>query len=237
MPAAIAIPLITAAAAGGTAAAGIYGAKKSSESNDKAAQIQKDSSDKATALAAQTEATRKAEYDAQQAELKRQWDVTEANKAPYRQISSDALLRVRDLLGLPPGASIGGGGAAAPSGGAPAASGPMPSINWTSDPNALGGQLSQFFKSRGVSDQETPYWVSKAGELVARGKEIGDPNYATKRLLAANVFGGGGVTRPPAAMGGAMAPPLGGTSAPTGLATNPNYAQVIPFRDLMRGVQ
>lgn len=52
--------------------------------------------------------------------------------------------------------------------------------------------ISAYFKSRGVPDTETAYWVSKWPELVARGKEINDPNYAMKRLAAADIFGGGG---------------------------------------------
>lgn len=50
--------------------------------------------------------------------------------------------------------------------------------------------ISNFFKSRGVPDTETDYWVSKWPELVARGKEIGDPNYAMMRLNNAEILGG-----------------------------------------------
>lgn len=50
--------------------------------------------------------------------------------------------------------------------------------------------ISAYFKSQGVSDQETPYWVGKWPELMARGQEIGNPNYAMDRLAAADVFGG-----------------------------------------------
>lgn len=85
---------------------------------------------------------------------------------------------------LPNGA--GGGGAAA--------SGPAPNVDWSAPPDKLAAQISGYFKSRGVSDHETPYWVSKAGELVARGKELNDPNYANNFLARADVFGGSAPT-------------------------------------------
>ncbi len=72
---------------------------------------------------------------------------------------------------------------AAPAGGA---------IDWTADPATLTQQLTAFFASKGVPPTEVPYWVSKAPELVARGKEINNPNYAMDRLNAADSLGGGG---------------------------------------------
>lgn len=87
--------------------------------------------------------------------------------------------------GAPTGAATGGGGGTRP----------LASI----DPNQpIGPQIAQYFKSQGVSDQETPYWVSKWNELTARGQQLNDPQYAVKRLAAADVFGGGGGSGPAA---------------------------------------
>lgn len=69
----------------------------------------------------------------------------------------------------------------------------------------LGSQISAYFKSRGVSDQETPYWVQKWPELVARGQQLNDPTYAMKRLAAADIFGGGSPAAPTSA-GASLAP-------------------------------
>lgn len=79
-----------------------------------------------------------------------------------------------------PGVAGGGGGSGAPS----AASGPAPAI----DPSKgdIGQQVSAYFKSRGVSDQETPYWVQKWSEFGSK-----DPAYFNQRLAAADIFGGG----------------------------------------------
>lgn len=83
------------------------------------------------------------------------------------------------------GGGTGGGGDTMPGAG---------EVDWTAAPNVLGQQLNAYFTKRGVSTSETPYWVSKAAELVARGKEINDPNYASTRLAQSDVFGGGGGT-------------------------------------------
>lgn len=79
-------------------------------------------------------------------------------------------------------------------GGPSAQGGPLPSV----DPakGDIGGQISEYFKSRGVADTETPYWVGKWGELQARGQQLNDPQYANKRLAAADIFGGGGAAAP-----------------------------------------
>lgn len=96
---------------------------------------------------------------------------------------------------------------------APGAPGPTPA----GPVDGSAASISAFFKSKGVSDQETPYWVSKWPELVARGQELGDPTYAMKRLAAADVFGGGGSTpaapAAPQSMAGIVAP-LSPTSTP-----------------------
>jgi hypothetical protein len=156
--------------------------------------------------------------------------VAEANrKANYDQwvASRSKLNSVADLLGMPhesipgyvplPPSPIGASGPGAPagavSGGAQPASGAgaTPAINWSSP--TLAADLSAFFKGRGVSDHEVPYWVAKAPELLARGQQLNDPQYATKRLLEADVFGGGApaaggpMTAPSAQMALGMAPP------------------------------
>lgn len=76
----------------------------------------------------------------------------------------------------------------------------------------LASQISGFFKSKGVSDAETPYWVSKWPELVARGQQVGDPNYAMTRLSQADVFGGGA----PGSMTAATSKPLPFAPPPSG---------------------
>lgn len=95
-------------------------------------------------------------------------------------------------------------------------------INWTAPPDQLASQISAYFKSKGVSDQETPYWVGKAAELVARGQELNDPGYADKRLSQANVFGGGAgapsTSATPQSVGSYMMP----------ATTNPSYVPIAP---------
>lgn len=76
--------------------------------------------------------------------------------------------------------------------------GPSPTTAAGIDPSKgdLGSQISAYFKSRGVSDQETPYWIQKWPELVARGQQLNDPTYAMTRLSQADIFGGGAPTAP-----------------------------------------
>jgi hypothetical protein len=83
-------------------------------------------------------------------------------------------------------------------GGGSAPSRPLASFDPNvSDPSSA---ISAYFKAQGVSDQETPYWVSKWPELLARGQELNDPQYALKRLAAADVFRGAPTSAPGASM-------------------------------------
>lgn len=96
--------------------------------------------------------------------------------------------------GVDPHFGGGGGGAAATGGGAPSAA-LMPAngeVNWTAPADQLGSQLTAYFKKRGVAASEVPYWVQQAGSLVQRGQQLNDPLYASRRLAAAEIFGGGG---------------------------------------------
>lgn len=78
----------------------------------------------------------------------------------------------------------------------PSAKPPLPTASATGLPSVsrsngdLASQISSFFRSRGVSDTETPYWVQKWDELEARGRELNDPGYANRRLSQADIFGG-----------------------------------------------
>lgn len=249
MPAALALPAFWGAVtgvAGGSAA--IYGANKMSDASEQSAQVSSKANADAIAEQQRQDAIQKQEFDQQQAQAKAQWDAEQATtkaqwdaqqqiRAPYRQAGAAALSNLGGILGVDfgsGGAGGGGGSAASPSG--PPASGPMPSgIDWTASPDQLGQSLTNYFQKAGKPATEVPYWVSKASELVARGKEIGDPNYANKRLAAADIFGGGGTS---SASGvsvmapGALAPPA---VAPMGMpnALNPSYSQVVPITSLM----
>lgn len=50
--------------------------------------------------------------------------------------------------------------------------------------------FKNYFTSRGVSDNEAPYWASKWNELNQRGQQLGNPNYANRFLSNAEVFTG-----------------------------------------------
>ncbi len=185
----------------------IYSTNKQIDAADRAAQIAADASKYGTD--AQTAASKAAEaFARQQAEAAYIASET-ANKANYGQYLAreHRLQSVGDLLGAGPretpayvpqpdpmlnGPSSPQSVGQVLSKGSPAAS----AVNWTADPDTLGKQLTGYFASKGVAPTEVPYWVSKAGELVARGKEINDPAYADKRLAAANILGGGGQAAP-----------------------------------------
>jgi len=214
---------VSAGAAGG---AGIYAAKKAGQANKEASQVTAQSNQAAIDEQKRQDAQQKEEFDAQQAMLAKQWDAQQALKAPYRAAGANALSSIGSILGVDFGAG-GGGNAAAPS----AALGPMPQgIDWTAPPDQLAQSLTNYFTKAGVSAHEVPYWVGKAGELVARGKETGDPNYANKRLAAADVFGGGGGAAPRSvampATAPMMAPALGNNLAAP-------YVPEIPITALM----
>ncbi len=52
--------------------------------------------------------------------------------------------------------------------------------------------IRNYLTSHGGTGAETDYWVGKWPELQARGQQLGDPNYAVKRLSQAEELGGGG---------------------------------------------
>lgn len=227
MPAVLALPAfwgaVSAGAAGG---ATLYGAKKSAEATKQAAALSAKSNADAIAEQQKQDAIQQQQFNQQQAAAKAQWDAEQAIRAPYRQAGANALSSLGGILGVDFGS--GGGGGSAPA----MAGGPMPQgIDWTASPDVLGSQLTRYYQKAGVSPHEVPYWVSKASELVARGKELGDPDYANKRLAASEVFGGGG-TRPMARPSTPMMNAL--PTVPTN-ALAPSYRQVVPVSTLMGG--
>lgn len=234
MPAAIAIPL---ALAGGSAVANIIGSKINSNASDKAGQRTADATAQATKLAQDQETERRREYDQQVAEQRRQWDVGEANKAPYRQVSQDALLRVRDLLGLPQGAPAAGVASAAPTA-SPAASqsGSAADLKSLIDSGLDPQQAAQMFNQKygRTTGNEAKYYAPSdqtSGKAV-----IGLPDaYLSQEPNGWNVtVRGGSAPRPQTAMAAAMPPSL---AAAAQSATSPAYQPIIPFRQLMGGVR
>jgi len=193
------MPLFIAAAipfwaAGATAAGSVIGAKLSANAQRDAAQLATDAASHAADVQAKAAADTLA-FQKEQAAQQRAVD--EVNRrANYEQWATqrrqfqslDQLVgnAPREIPGYVPTTETAAGGQP----GAASGTGAAPSIDATK--GDIGTQISAYFKSRGVSDHETPYWVQKWPELVARGKELNDPSYAVKRLAAADVFGGGG---------------------------------------------
>lgn len=190
MPAAVAIPLIVG---GLQTASTIYSAKKQSDANKRAADIasksasdsaalQKQSSDDTLAFTRQQaqndyrnqEITRRANYDQYAASQNRLKFLDSEVGLPERQVQDYVASQDPNFTGTPSAGQVLG-----------TPRGPAPSVDGSA------ASISAYFKSRGVPDSETPYWVSKWPELVARGKEINDPNYALSRLAKADIFGGG----------------------------------------------
>lgn len=102
MPAAVAIPLITAAVSGGTA---IVGAKMASNANRRATDAQTASTDKALAFEREQEQRRREEYDREQRAMQAQWDADQARKGPYRELAESLLRRRAARVGINLGAS------------------------------------------------------------------------------------------------------------------------------------
>lgn len=177
-------------AANTTAAAANHAADLSSQANAEALAFQKQQAENAFQ---NSEAARRANYDQYADQRRRVGSVGDAFGVPG----------FGDVPPYVPGVDpnlTGTGGA--PSVGdvlsGPSSSGGAPSVNFSAPADQLTAQLNAYFKSRGVANTETPYWVSKAAELVARGQQLNDPNYAMKRLAAADIFGGSsGATAPP----------------------------------------
>lgn len=189
-------------AAGATTATGLYGAHKQSEAADNAARLQ---SDAAKAAAAQQDAAAQRAEAFQRQQAENEWRNSErVQRANYEQqkarlgtIAQFGSQYGVSGIGMPdyvpgtdPGYDTGASPVPASSAGTVAGAAPQ-GIDWTAAPDQLAQQISGYYKSRGVSDHETPYWVGKAAELVARGKALNDPQYADKRLAASEVFGGG----------------------------------------------
>lgn len=195
MPAAIAIPL---AIAGGSAAAGIVGAKMQSGAAHDAATAEssaaKYAADQQTKANAEALAFSKqqGENAFQNTEAARQGNYGMYAAAQRRLGSIGSLIGAapREIPDYVPGVDPHFDGSAATPG-APSSGGAAPGI----DPSKgdLAGQISAYFKSRGVSDQETPYWVQKWGEFGSK-----DPAYFNSRLAQADIFGKGGAPTAPA---------------------------------------
>lgn len=224
--------ILTALGAAGAGAATAYGMHEAANANKEATAASTTSNAAAIAEQQRQDAERKAEFDQQQAAAKAQWDAEQQIRAPYRQAGAAALSSLGGILGV----NFGNGGGGSPAA-APAASGPMPAgIDWTAAPDVLGKQLVDYYTKAGVSTHEVPYWVSQAPSLVARGQQLGDPNYANKRLAASEVFGGGspGSTPISAVLPRPLAPAtLSMAGIPNALA--PSYGAVVPMTALMGG--
>lgn len=225
---AAAAPVISA---GIGATANLFGGKHAAEENrraaeanakaiEQAAQLQKQASDQTLAFEKEQAARQRADDIAAQNANFGQWTYRQNTIRPIQGAGLQATNTLAQLLGLPavdtnlpnlPAAPVFSG---QPSSGQP--SGPLPNADGSA------ASISAYFKSRGVPDTETPYWVQKWPELVARGKEIGDPTYAQKRLAAAEVFGGAPTPNQPQTIARYVNPqPLG-----PGSQLTPNNLQV-----------
>lgn len=201
--------IIGISVAAGTAGAGIYAAHEQSGAAKDAAKTQADASTHAADIQSKA-ADEQLAFQRQQAE--NDWrNQQQTQQANYNQWAAGRG-RLRSL-GAMTGIDIGAdpayvpgidprfdtGASPLPSSttASPTTSGP-PTSAPTGPVDGSAASISAFFKSKGVPDTETPYWVSKWPELVARGQELGDPDYAMKRLAAADIFGGGGGAAAPA---------------------------------------
>lgn len=122
MPAAVAAPalaswvvptIVGGASAAGSTIASIYGAKKSSSSANRAAQLQTQQNNYAADLEAkaaadalkfarESEATRRSEFDRTQTRNREMYDMDTARREPFRQFSLGALAGLGKPL-YPPG--------------------------------------------------------------------------------------------------------------------------------------
>jgi len=154
------------------------------------------------------EATQKANYDQWAAREGRLSTLGQMLGMPGRNIP--AYVPTTNLTGQPSGAGSAGGSTTSRT--APAIS---------ADKGDIGAQIDAYFKSQGVNNSETPYWVQKWSEFGAK-----DPAYFNQRLAAADVFGGNVATKP-----GPAAPVSGSTASlmPTtlGAMTTP-YSPMAP---------
>jgi multidrug efflux pump subunit AcrA (membrane-fusion protein) len=157
MPAAVAIPLITAAVGAGTQ---IVGAKIQSGANKRATaaqtratDAQTHATDQALAHERDVELRRRQEYDMEQAAARAQWDADQARRAPYREFAESLLRRRAGRVGLSLGDASG-----------PAPMGSMPGVG--SSPNAgttLGSLVGR-----------TPYGERPARRPMLSQAQLGD---------------------------------------------------------------
>jgi hypothetical protein len=212
MPAAIPLA-IALGTAGGGAAAGYFqgrgatkGAKIQSDAATRAAEIQAKSETEALAF---TKQQAENEYKNQELARRANYDQWVSQQQRYGTIGNLLGMGPRDIPNYVPSddPQFNGPGGTSRTGGSSAPSGAGPAVD--ASKGDIAGQISAYFQSRGVADTETPYWVSKWPELVARGQEIGNPNYANERLAAADILGRRSPTGPPPATGtlGAMVNP------------------------------
>ncbi len=239
--------LIALAAAGASATGTIVASKMNANAADKAATIQGASTDKATALAQSQADESRREFDAQQAAAKAQWDTEQSNKAPYRQVSADALLRVRDLLGLPQGSPL------PSSTTAPTSSTTMPGASSSLTPgsgnptdlNAITAALTDNYKKlgtaptgRGTGPTDIAYFadqIQKTGGLTPgnTGYWFGPSGRIAQELAKAGGGGGAAPKQQTAVMPTSSLMP----STMGGPATSPNYTPIVPFSSLLSGVR
>lgn len=189
----------------------IYGAIAQSNANKDALATQAETSKYAADLNAKAQAEALA-FQRQLAESQYQTGETDRN-ANYGQwaaaqrrlgIVGDALgLGPREIPAYVPGVDprFTGGGSQMALGGGQQAAGAAPRGLPQIDPSKpIGPQAEAYIRSMGGTPNPTSagYWQSKWPELVARGQEIGDPQYALKRLAAADELGGGEMSAAPA---------------------------------------
>lgn len=227
-------PVVAAAAIGAGASLGggvlasrsaSSAAKQQAQAANQAAQYQSQSTREAldfqkqqAALEMQrSEADRRANYD--------QWLAREQRLGSLGQMVG---LGARNIPGYVPSMQTTSGMPSAPGG--PTPTGAQPNVSAAN--GAIQPQLEAFFQSRGVPTTEVPYWASKWNELEARGKEIGNPNYANMRLGMADILGGARYGGAPSATVGsigqmASASPMG---APTAPLTAPIQVQSTAYR-------
>ncbi len=182
-----------------------------------AAALQKQAADAALAFEKQQAAQARADNITAQNANYGQFGYRQNTIRPYQSLGVNAANTLGQLLGLPaidthlpdlpPPPQFGPQGSA-PSSGAPPAS--PAGVNASN--GDIGAQISAYFKSRGVGDQETPYWVQKWAEFGAK-----DPAYFNKRLAAADSFGSGGSAAPPPTIGSMIGGPVAPTPAGPGV--------------------
>lgn len=171
----------------------LFGAHQQSKAASEAAQIEAAAQKYAADLQAKGQADAlaftkgQAENAYQNSEAARHGNYDQWAAAQRRIGSIGSLIGMgpREIPGYVAGVDPNFTGTGAPAGPSGAPAGAAPAVN--ANNGDIGQQISAFFKSRGVADSETPYWVQKWAEFGAK-----DPAYFNKRLAAADIFGGGG---------------------------------------------